>query len=197
METNNRATTDQSQNVLSCSANNKKLLFRVLPVTLYGEKRSMDIYALFDDGSSITMLDKEIADYVGIKGKTNNLNIQWFGGQSAKEPSMTFNIKISGVDKKKIHLLKHVYAVSNLNLPTQSLSDKEIKEIFASSSQTPMKAYTNITPKLLIGLDHVSLGLSSNVKVDNSRHCRHPLHVFLYVLRKNKKFTKWLKIILI
>lgn len=143
METNNRATTDQSQNVLSCSANNKKLLFRVLHVTLYGEKRSMDIYALFDDGSSITMLDKEIADYVGIKGKTNNLNIQWFGGQSAKEPSMTFNIKISGVDKKKIHLLKH--AVSNLNLPTQSQRNKgNICKFFPNSHEGLYKYYTEI-----------------------------------------------------
>ena len=68
------------ENVLSCSAANNKLLFRILPFTLYGENCHMDIYALFDDGSSITMLDRDVADKIGIRGKNIPLDIQWFGG---------------------------------------------------------------------------------------------------------------------
>lgn len=161
------ASTEINQSVLSCSNENKKLLFRVLPVTLYGEKCSLDIYALFDDGSSITMLDKEIADQIGVRGRSNNLNIQWFGGRSAKEPSMTFNLRVSGAGKKKNHLLRNVYAISNLNLPMQSLSEDEIKNSFKSSQHHSMKPYSNVVPKLLIGLDHACLGLPSNLKTGN------------------------------
>ncbi|XP_065356286.1 uncharacterized protein LOC135950683 [Calliphora vicina] len=167
VQPNTSNTSEPNHNVLNCSNDNKKLLFRVLPVTLYGEKCSIDIYALFDDGSSITMLDKEIADCVGVRGKSNDLNIQWFGGRSAREPSMTFNLKVSGAGKNKSHLLKNVYAVSNLNLPMQSLSEDEIKVSLKHLSNNSIKPYTNVVPKLLIGLDHAHLVLPSSIKIDN------------------------------
>ncbi|XP_073824972.1 uncharacterized protein isoform X1 [Musca autumnalis] len=151
---------ESQQNVLSCSSEvNKKLLFRVLPVTLYGNNCRMDVYALFDDGSSITMMDKDIAEKIGIRGKSCSLNIQWFGGRSAKEPVTSFNVKVSGVNKKSCHLMKNVYAVSNLNLPMQSLNQKEIEAAFKNNQNPAVKPYSNIVPKLLIGLDNAFLGL--------------------------------------
>lgn len=41
----------------------------MLLVTFYGANRSVDIYALFDDGFSITMQDKEIAEYIDEREK--------------------------------------------------------------------------------------------------------------------------------
>ncbi|XP_065361898.1 uncharacterized protein LOC135955477 [Calliphora vicina] len=161
-------TNQPQENVLSCSAkSNNKLLFRVLPVTLYGKNCHMDIYALFDDGSSITMLDREVADKIGVHGKNCPLNIQWFGGRSACEPAISFNVKISGSNRKSCHLLKDVYAVSNLNLPMQSLTHEEIEKVFKGSPHLPVKPYTNVVPKLLIGLDHAFLGLPSITNNNN------------------------------
>ena len=90
----------------------------------------MDIYALFDDGSSLTMLDKDVADEIGVRGANSSLNIQRFGGRSAFEPFMSFNVKVSGFYKKMHHLIKNVYSVSNLNLPIQSLTQKDIEKVF-------------------------------------------------------------------
>lgn len=151
---------EYQQNVLSCSSKvNKKLIFRVLPVTLFGNNCRMDVYALFDDGSSISMMDKDIAERIGVRGKSCSLNIQWFGGRSAREPVTSFNVKVSGVNKRSCHLMKNVYAVSNLNLPMQSLTQKEIDAAFKSNPNPPVKPYSNIVPKLLIGLDNAFLGL--------------------------------------
>ncbi|XP_061398464.1 uncharacterized protein LOC133334184 [Musca vetustissima] len=160
---------EPQQNVLSCSTKNKKkLLFRVLPVTLHGDNCSLEIYALFDDGSSITMLDRDIADKIGVRGKNTSLNVQWFGGRSAREPVTSFNIKVSGAGKSGCHLLKNVYAVSNLNLPMQSLSEDEILSAFKNCKKPPVKPYCNVVPKLLIGLDHASLGLPSSCRINNT-----------------------------
>ena len=41
-------------------AKRSKVLFRVLPVTLYGPKRNIETFAMFDEGSLISMLDNEI-----------------------------------------------------------------------------------------------------------------------------------------
>ncbi|XP_073831553.1 uncharacterized protein [Musca autumnalis] len=85
---------EPQQNVLSCSSEDKKkILFRVLPVTLYGDNCSLEVYALFDDVSSITIMDSDIAETIGVRGKNTSLNIQWFGGRSAREPVTSFNIK--------------------------------------------------------------------------------------------------------
>lgn len=119
----------------------------------------MDVYALFDDGSSISMMVKDIAERIGVRGNSCSLNIQWFGGRSAREPVTSFNVKVSGVNKRSCHLMKNVYAVSNLNLPMQSLTQKEIEAAFKSNPNPPVKPYSNIVPKLLIGLDNAFLGL--------------------------------------
>jgi len=37
----------------------ERLLFRVLPVTLYGGGKQVDTYALLNEGSSVTMVDNE------------------------------------------------------------------------------------------------------------------------------------------
>ena len=151
-------------NVLSCvTSQSNKLLFRILPVTLYGENCQMDIYALFDDGSSITMLDQEVANQLGVRGSAQNLNIHWFGGRSASEKVTAFNIHVRGQSKTKRHLMRNVYAVSNLNLPAQSLSQEEINRAMRNGSGN-MTPYTDIVPKLLIGLDHAHLGMPMSIK---------------------------------
>jgi len=56
-----------------------------VPVTLYGENTQLNTYALFDKGSSVTMIDEELTRSLNLKVESRQLNIQWFGGKSAKE----------------------------------------------------------------------------------------------------------------
>lgn len=62
-----------------------KLLFRILPVVLYGNQKSVETYALFDEGSLISMIDKALFDELGLHGRTECLNLQWFGWRGTKE----------------------------------------------------------------------------------------------------------------
>ena len=59
-------------------------MFRVLPITLIGVNCQLDVYALFDDGSSVTMIDRDLAEKLGVRGKPTNLNMNWFGDRSVK-----------------------------------------------------------------------------------------------------------------
>ncbi|XP_053947714.1 uncharacterized protein LOC128856436 [Anastrepha ludens] len=158
---------DVRGNVLSCtnvSSNKPKLLFRVLPVTLYGDNKRIDTYALLDEGSSITMLDSDLAKELGIRGRRHSLDIQWFGGRTAQESTEVFNIEISGVGKNKRYLLRDVYAVANLGLPMQSLSHDDLKSSDKSISSLPLQPYFDAVPQLLIGIDHAHLGLPIDIK---------------------------------
>ncbi|XP_043062722.1 uncharacterized protein LOC122319461 [Drosophila yakuba] len=147
------------QRNLSCvDAEGGRLLFRILPVTLYGAGRKVDTYALLDEGSSVTMSDDELRRDLGVQGERRQLNIQWFGGKATREPTNVVSLKISGVGKPTRHVLKNFYAVSSLSLPMQTLSRRDVQGVHRDA-RLPMKPYSNVVPKLLIGLDHGHLGL--------------------------------------
>ncbi|XP_070136094.1 uncharacterized protein [Drosophila bipectinata] len=44
-----------------------EMLFRVLPVTLYGNGRQVNTYAFIDDGSSLTLIDAPLLEDLGVK----------------------------------------------------------------------------------------------------------------------------------
>ncbi|XP_043661619.1 uncharacterized protein LOC122625598 [Drosophila teissieri] len=152
------AGTPMQRNLSCVDAEGGRLLFRILPVTLYGAGRKVDTYALLDEGSSVTMIDDELRKDLGVQGERRQLNIQWFGGKATREPTNVVSLKISGVGKPTRHVLKNVYAVSSLSLPMQTLSRRDVQGVHRDA-RLPMKPYSNVVPKLLIGLDHGHLGL--------------------------------------
>ncbi|XP_036347651.1 uncharacterized protein LOC118757028 [Rhagoletis pomonella] len=157
--------------VLSCNSGtaDNKLLFRIFPVVLYGKLRYVETYALLDEGSSITMVDKAILHELGLHGKEHRLNLQWFGGRAAKEPAVVVDMCVTGADLQKRHKLRNVYGVSNLQLPSQSLSKTELRCQDTQIRKLPVQPYKQVTPRLLIGLDHCLLGLpSSTVQMGKS-----------------------------
>ncbi|XP_043069107.2 uncharacterized protein [Drosophila bipectinata] len=135
------------------------LLFRILPVTLYGENTKVDTYALLDEGSSVTLID----DSLNLKGESRQLNVQWFGGKSAKEHTKVVSLQINAAGKPKRHGLKNVYGVANLNLPMQSLRQEDVQAVKANT-RLPVMPYNNATPRILIGLDHAHLGVPFRTK---------------------------------
>ncbi|XP_017483567.1 PREDICTED: uncharacterized protein LOC108372407 [Rhagoletis zephyria] len=149
--------------VLSCSANvaDSKLLFRILPVVLYGNQKRVETYALFDEGSSITMLDNALIEELGLRGRTERLNLQWFGGRATQEPAVVVDLLVSGANMQKRHKLRRVYGVSNLQLPSQSLSKADLRCHEKHLNKLAVQPYAQVKPKLLIGLDHCHLGLPS------------------------------------
>ncbi|XP_036319927.1 uncharacterized protein LOC118734312 [Rhagoletis pomonella] len=157
-------TTNVMESMLSCSSNSTKqqgLLFRVLPVTLYGPRKQVDTFAMLDEGSSITMMDRSLLKELGINGKEYNLNMQWFGGRTAQEAATVVNLEISGKGLRKRHRLRRVFVLPNLNLPVQSLDSNDLRGLVSRELPNMPTPFSNATPMVLIGLDHCRLGLPS------------------------------------
>ncbi|XP_073843555.1 uncharacterized protein [Musca autumnalis] len=147
--------------VLSCVSSiceNSNLLFRVVPVKLYGSNCVVETFALLDEGSSVTMIDSSLVRQLGLSGRQSKLNLSWYGGKSSQESAMVVDLHVSGISKKRKYALRNVYGVPNLKLPTQSFNMKSNKHY-----EVPVQPYSNVTPKLLIGLDHCHLGLPDEV----------------------------------
>lgn len=64
----------------------------------------MDTYTLLDEGSSVTLIDDDIIQSLNLKGETRQLNVQWFGGKSARDNTTVVSLQISGTGKSMRHL---------------------------------------------------------------------------------------------
>ncbi|XP_053686195.1 uncharacterized protein LOC128735731 [Sabethes cyaneus] len=140
-------------------------LFRILPVTLYGERRRVEVYAFVDEGSQLTLLDDAVAVKLGISGPVETLNLQWTGNVTRNEPnSRRIRTEISGRGSTKCFSQFNVRTVASLDLPMQSLRYHEIAANYPHLRGLPIDDYEDVTPKLLIGLDNLKLTVPLKIR---------------------------------
>lgn len=75
-----------------------KVLFRIIPVELHANGRSVQTYAFLDGGSDSTLVEKSLLEQLGVQGPVSPLCMQWTNGiKRLEEDSRKVYIKISGV----------------------------------------------------------------------------------------------------
>ncbi|XP_017473761.1 PREDICTED: uncharacterized protein LOC108364548 [Rhagoletis zephyria] len=124
-----------------------------------GPRTSITVYAMLDEGSSITLLEESIADELGIKGRSTSLTLQWYNTKQISEQFRILNLQISGVDHKTSFQLKNVHTIKHLDLPTQSFDRNNYRHL----SNLPIASYSAIKPSLLIGLDNSQLSATKEM----------------------------------
>ncbi|XP_017487332.1 PREDICTED: uncharacterized protein LOC108375696, partial [Rhagoletis zephyria] len=125
------------------SASSQNILFKIIPITIYGNDKEIKTLAFIDEGSSISLMDESIADQLGISGVPNPLCLRWTGGGNKQRLEM------------------NVCTVESLNLPTQTLDYELLSQRYRHLRKLPIESYTNAKPKLLIGLNHFKMGIST------------------------------------
>ncbi|XP_055585450.1 uncharacterized protein LOC129738291 [Uranotaenia lowii] len=134
------------------------LLYRVIPITLHNGSLSVDAFAFIDEGSSITMLEKSLAEKLQLNGHSHPLCLQWTSNVTRIEnDSKRVTFEISGINKSKRYKVSNVGTTNSLNLPTQSLPFEELKSRFSHLRGIPVDGYENASPQLLIGVDNLRL----------------------------------------
>ncbi|XP_075157654.1 uncharacterized protein LOC142230919 [Haematobia irritans] len=138
----------------SCLAevNAKSVLFQIIPVRLYGSNRTVEIYAFIDDGANVSMIDEEVKNLLGLKGKKDVLEIQWINRQVSRESVEIVDITISGrgPDCERYNM-KNVYSTDKIDLPLQKFDNKITKV------ECPFSSYNTVKPKMIISLAHAFL----------------------------------------
>ncbi|XP_055633078.1 uncharacterized protein LOC129773493 [Toxorhynchites rutilus septentrionalis] len=140
-------------------------LFRLLPVTIHGEKTSIDTFAFLDDGSELTLIDDELVRQLELSGPIVPLCMQWTGNVTRSEMnSKLIQLKISARGSSKLFPLKDVHTVADLDLPSQTLEFDKMQNAYPHLKGIPMQNYCNAKPRLLIGLNNASLNTSLKVR---------------------------------
>lgn len=153
----------------ACNAHqnpHQSILFRIVPVTLYNKDIAINTFAFLDEGSSITLLEEDIANELELEGTHDSLCLRWTGGTVREEKeSRRVSLNISGqrsVTTK--YRISDVRTVKSLNLPKQSLNTKDIGSQYGHLKNLPIDPYKNAIPRILIGIDNWKLGLPVEVK---------------------------------
>lgn len=136
----------------------RPLLFRILPVVLYGATRNISTYAMLDEGSAVSLIDSDLANDLGLVGAPTSLNLQWFGNVTRSVVSSTIALEISGTEIHHKRLkLGDVKTVPSLSLPIQTVRIADIHSHQRVLKKLPIQEYEGATPRLLIGLDYSHL----------------------------------------
>ncbi|XP_062698792.1 uncharacterized protein LOC134290273 [Aedes albopictus] len=133
----------------------KTTLFRIIPVTLHGNNRSVSVYAFLDDGSEKTLVDEEVVKQLGVIGESQPLCLQWTSNVKRTEAgSQRVTLEIAGFSSSTKHTLSDVRTVNKLDLPRQTLRYAELVKTFPYLRGLPVGDYENAQPRILIGNDN-------------------------------------------
>ncbi|XP_053686221.1 uncharacterized protein LOC128735757 [Sabethes cyaneus] len=132
------------------------VIFRIVPVKLYCGEKTVTVLAFLDEGASVTLVEKKLADRLGVVGVQERLTIKWTADVKREEKdSRRMNLWASGVGESANKLLLHgVRTVSKLVLPRQKLNSKELAAQYDHMRGLPIESYDG-QPELLIGLNNI------------------------------------------
>ncbi|XP_053691178.1 uncharacterized protein LOC128739706 [Sabethes cyaneus] len=137
----------------------KSVLFQYIPVVLHHNGIALPTYAFLDSGSSLTLMEESLAEELNLRGEKYPLCLRWTADTCRYEKdAMMVSVKISGTHNHSgQHRLSEVYTVKDLKLPPQSLPARKFSEQYAQLKGLPIESYSNVQPKLLIGMSNARM----------------------------------------
>lgn len=135
-------------------------MFRIVPVMLHFRDCSVQTFAFLDEGSTFTLLERNIAEALKLSGMPERICLLWTKKVHRQEESEIVTLEISGMHEPSVrHVLKNVNVVDDLDLPDQSLSLEELRRRYKYLNEIPLVGYENARPTILIGLKHARVAV--------------------------------------
>uniref|UniRef100_A0A182PWL6 Integrase catalytic domain-containing protein n=1 Tax=Anopheles epiroticus TaxID=199890 RepID=A0A182PWL6_9DIPT len=91
----------------------QECLFRMVPVTLHHKNNHVDTYAFIDEGSTLTMIEKHLAEELGVHGYREPLDLLWTGNDEANHFDHLKGLPLSTYNREKPKL---ILGIDNLKL---------------------------------------------------------------------------------
>lgn len=147
------------------TADGTQVYLKMLPVDVYGPKGSARILALLDEGSTVSLMDADIAVRIGVTGEEDPLILETVGGKLVKkEDSRRMNLKIKGAHRRDKRTLRGVRTVEGLKLSPQHVNGNLIEECSHLRNIKNELLYEKEKPAMLIGQDNWDLIVSRKIQ---------------------------------
>ncbi|XP_075158026.1 uncharacterized protein LOC142231296 [Haematobia irritans] len=140
-------------------------LFRIIPVKLHSNGKTLNTFAFLDEGSSVTLMDRYIYDMMDMTGVRDPLCLQWTGNTTrCEQNSMVCSMKISGVHNNVTYDLSDVHTVDDLELPMQTINFEQLSKKYKYLVGLPIKSYEAAKPMILIGSNNWKLAIPLKIR---------------------------------
>ncbi|XP_058828874.1 uncharacterized protein LOC131688562 [Topomyia yanbarensis] len=142
-----------SAHILSSSS----VLFRMVPVQVHCGGRSVTVLAFLDEGASVTLIENNLANRLGLVGVQEKLTIKWTADVTRVEKSSrrmsVWTSAVGGTSRDKF-LLHSVRTVERMLLPHQTLNAEELSAKYEHIRGLAISSYDG-RPEILIGLNNI------------------------------------------
>ena len=131
------------------------MLLKIVPVKIVSPSKTIDTYAFLDDGSTISIISKKLAQKIGLAGTKVKISVVGIKGDKFELVNcqkLDFNIET----RSGSQMVKGAVTSDNVKLPTQTISSE-----FISTLNLPdfvdVQPYYNAQVGVLIGQDNWQL----------------------------------------
>lgn len=96
-------------------------MLKVVPVQLHNGKKTLNTYAVLDDGSERTIILPAAVQYRNLKGKEELLSLRTIRQDNVQLKGATVSLKVSPLERKGMkHDIQHAFTAAELDLAEQS-----------------------------------------------------------------------------
>ena len=134
------------------------VLLKVVKVVLTHNGKSLDTYAILDDGSERTMLLSSAAEMLGLHGGAESLALRTIRQGTEKIEGTTVSFSISSASNQhKKYEIKDAFTAKQLDLPEQTYPVTTLQRCYQHLQGLPLQEFNKIRPLLLVGADNSHL----------------------------------------
>ncbi|KAK0142399.1 hypothetical protein N1851_019843 [Merluccius polli] len=144
--------------------NNSRVLLKMVPVVLRHDGKEMSTYAIIDDGAERTLLLKEAANALGLKGQPHQMNILTIRPEPTKVAGEIVSLEIMARGRPgEVHPLCDVFTAADLSLSKYGYPIKALKAKYPHLSELELDQEEEVVPTILLGSDHARLTLPRRI----------------------------------
>ena len=135
-----------------------RVFLKVVKVCLHHGDRTLNTYAVLDDGSERTMLLPDAAEKLGVQGTLENLPLRTIRQdvQTLHGASVSFSISSPARSKTQFKITG-AFTAARIGLVSHTYPIEQLRRNYKHLIGLPIRTLTNVKPLLLIGSDHPHL----------------------------------------
>ena len=143
---------------------NPRVLLKIVPVVLHHLNKTLETYAVIDDGSERTLLMHEAANALGLKGEAEKIDLLTIqpGRTTITGKSVNFSITPAG-RPKEVYEMSHVFTAADLSLSRYGYPMELLVKRYPHLGNLGINLAKEVKPTLLLGSDNVRLTLPKHV----------------------------------
>ncbi|XP_073724410.1 uncharacterized protein [Misgurnus anguillicaudatus] len=156
--TNCTSSTSESRIYLTPASATSRVFLKVVPVLLHSGFRSVETYAILDDGAQRTMILPIAVHKLQLEGEPETLALRTVRSDVTHLSGLKINLEISSKSEPgRRFQIRGAFTASGLDLVEQSYPVQRLQRRYAHLRELPLQSFHNVRPLVLIGSDHVHL----------------------------------------